>query len=87
MANRPPRLDPETMARLRSEAAAPYRGLRRLFYGAFAASGALGGFIFLLKLLAGDDPAEVLPNLALQAGVVALMVWLFRIDQAKTRSR
>ena len=87
MANRPRQLDAETMARLRAEAAAPYRGLRRLFYGAFAASGALGGFIFLLKLLAGENSTDVLPNLALQAGVVALMVWLFRIDRGRERNQ
>jgi|JI8StandDraft_2_1071088.scaffolds.fasta_scaffold12985_4 hypothetical protein len=83
MTNRPPHVDPELMARLKAEAKAPYRGLRRVFYGTFAASGAIGGFIFLLKLLAGGDPGEVLPNLALQAGVVALMIWLFRIDRPR----
>jgi hypothetical protein len=32
-------------------------------------------------LLAGRDVAGVLPNFALQVGVVALMVWLYRLEQ------
>jgi hypothetical protein len=70
-------------ARLRAEAIAPYRGLRQFVYFAFGASGMIGAFIFLTQLLAGQTPSEILPNLALQIGVVALMVWLFRIDRPK----
>jgi len=66
---------------LRAEAVAPYRGLRRFIYLAFAASGAIGGFIFLTQLLAGRAESDTLGNLALQGGVVALMLWLLRIDR------
>jgi hypothetical protein len=72
--------DPEKYARLRAEAAAPYRGLRRFIYITFAASGFVGGFIFLAQLLAGRDVAEALPNLGVQVGVVALMIWLLRLE-------
>ena len=67
-------------ARLRAEAAAPYRGLRKFIYGAFAMSGAVGAFVFFMQALAGRDVETALPNLALQVGVVALMVWLFRLE-------
>lgn len=77
---KPPGMDDETFARLKAEAIAPYRGLRRFLYYSFAASGAVGGFIFLTQLLAGRDVAQALPNLGVQVGVVALMVWLIRLE-------
>lgn len=80
-------LTPEKYARLKAESKAPYRGLRKFFYLAFAASGLIGAFVFLAKLGAGQDLASNLPNLALQLGVVALMVFLFRIDQANDQGK
>ncbi len=77
---KPAGMDDETFKRLKAEAIAPYRGLRRFVYYTFAASGAIGGFVFLTQLLAGQNTAEVLPNFALQMGVVALMVWLIRLE-------
>ncbi|MDX2214739.1 MAG: DUF3493 domain-containing protein [Oculatellaceae cyanobacterium bins.114] len=77
----PANLSPEKYARLKSEAKAPYRGLRQFVYFAFGASGFIGAFIFFVQLLAGRDVAGVLPNFALQVGVVALMIWLFRLEQ------
>ena len=74
-------LSPEKYARLRAEAKAPYKGIRQFFYIAFAASGLIGAFIFLTKLLAGTDVSSNLPNLALQIGVITLMVFLFRWEQ------
>ena len=71
-------LDQETYNRLRREAVAPYRGLRKFVYAGLGASGAIGGFVFFFKVLAGRDLASDLPNLALQVGVVATMVFLFR---------
>ena len=82
-----PKLTPEQYARLRAESQAPYRGLRQFIYVAFGASGFIGALVFLSKLLAGEDVGSTLQNLALQIGVVALMVWLFRLEQkAKNRS-
>ncbi|NJN29959.1 MAG: DUF3493 domain-containing protein [Synechococcales cyanobacterium RM1_1_8] len=80
---KPPALSPEKYARLKAEAKAPFRGLRRFLYLGFAASGAMGGFIFLTQALAGRDVSQALPNLAVQLGVVGLMVGLLRLDRAK----
>ena len=71
-------LDRETYDRLRREAVAPYRGLRKFVYGGLGASGAIGGFVFFFKVLAGQDLGTNVPNLALQLGVVTVMVLLFR---------
>ncbi len=77
-------LDPELYARLKAEAASPYRGLRKFVYLAFGASGLIGAFIFVLQLLAQKTSLEVgLPSLALQVGVVALMVFLWRWDKSR----
>ncbi|MBE9177623.1 DUF3493 domain-containing protein [Oculatella sp. LEGE 06141] len=74
-------LSPDDYARLKAELKAPYRGLRQFIYAAFGASGLIGAFIFLMQLLAGRDVNAAFPNFALQIGVVALMVWLFRFEQ------
>lgn len=78
-------LSREKYAYLQAEAKAPYRGLRKFVYAAFGASGAIGGFVFLSQLLVGREVATALPNFAFQLGVVALMVWLFRIDRPKQK--
>jgi hypothetical protein len=77
----PTKLDPEKYARLKAEAKAPYKGLRQFFYVAFAASGFIGAVVFLAQLAAGRNVATALPNFALQIGIVALMIWLFRLEQ------
>ncbi|NJL22654.1 MAG: DUF3493 domain-containing protein [Leptolyngbyaceae cyanobacterium SM1_3_5] len=76
----------EKYARLKAEAKAPYRGLRQFIYVAFGASGFIGGFIFFFQLLAGRDLETTLPNFAIQVGVVALMVWLYRLEQRSSRN-
>ncbi|MEM9002300.1 MAG: DUF3493 domain-containing protein [Cyanobacteria bacterium P01_F01_bin.86] len=76
----PPGMSPEKYKRLMAEAKAPYKGLRKFVYGAFGASGAIGAFIFLSQVLSGRDVSTALPNLLLQVGVVALMVFLFRLE-------
>jgi hypothetical protein len=78
-----PKLSPEKYARLKAEAEAPYRSLRKFVYLGFGASGMIGVFIFSLRLIAGYPPAEILPSLALQVGVVALMGGLFRWESDK----
>ncbi|MCL6434625.1 MAG: DUF3493 domain-containing protein [Leptolyngbyaceae cyanobacterium HOT.MB2.61] len=80
------RLDDNRYARLKEETMAPYRGLRKFVYFAFAASGLIGAFIFLTQILAGRDVEAALPNLGLQIGIVALMVWLFR-QEGRTRKK
>ena len=75
----------EQYTRLKAEAIAPYRGLRQFIYIGFGASGLIGAVVFLAQLLAGRNVASALPNLALQVGVVALMVGLFRWEQRASR--
>jgi hypothetical protein len=79
------RMKSEQYARLKAEIAAPYRGLRQFLYIVCGASGFIGGFIFLTQLLAGRNVDSALPNLALQIGVVALMVFLWSWEQRKQR--
>lgn len=81
------RFTPEQYAQLRAEMKAPYRGLRQFVYVTFAGSGLLGAFVFLAKFVQGEAVGSVLPNFALQVGVVALMVWLFRLEQKKQRKQ
>jgi len=81
----PGQLSPEKYAKLKAEAKAPYRVLRQFIYLAFGASGFIGAFVFLAQLAAGHEVTTALPNLALQIGVVALMVWLFRLDRPTER--
>ncbi len=80
---KPDSIDPELWRRLQAEAKSPFRGLRQFIYAACAASGAIGGVVFFFKLLAGRELDKTIPNLAIQVGVVAVMVWLMRIDRAK----
>jgi hypothetical protein len=80
--DQPPKgMSPEKYARLRAEAQAPYKGLRKFIYGAVGASGAIGAFIFLTQLLAGRDVGNALPNLGVQLGVIAIVVVLFRLEK------
>lgn len=78
--NLPKGISSEKYARLKAEAKAPYQGLRKFIYLACGASGLLGMFVFLAKLAAVGDVSSILPNLALQLGVVALMLFLFRLE-------
>ncbi|MDB9314792.1 DUF3493 domain-containing protein [Spirulina sp. CS-785/01] len=80
------KLGPEKYAKLKEEARNPYRGLRRFAYFTFGASGLIGAVIFLAQIAAGRNVSNALPNFALQVGVVALMVWLFRIDKERKKS-
>ena len=79
------RVTSEQYAKLKAELATPYRGLRQFIYVAFGASGFIGAVIFLAQLAAGREVDSALPNFALQIGVVALMVWLFRLEQKAAR--
>ena len=83
MVKQPPnkRFTNEQYDRLKAEAAAPYRGLRKFIYIAFGASGFVGALVFLAQIAAGKEADAPLSNLALQVGVVALMVFLFRWDK------
>lgn len=75
----------EQYDRLKAEAAAPYRGLRRFIYIAFGASGFVGALVFLAQIAAGKEADAPLLNLALQIGVVTLMILLFRWDKESSK--
>lgn len=75
-----PEMNAEKYARLKAEAKAPYKGLRKFIYGAIGASGGIGAFVFLTQLLAGRDVSRALPNLLVQLGVIGLVVLLFRLE-------
>ncbi|GBO56829.1 hypothetical protein APA_5164 [Pseudanabaena sp. lw0831] len=78
------KLNPEQYERLRREAKSPYRGLRIFIYLAFAGSGFIGAVVFFARLIAGNGDLESnLGSFALQIGVLALMLWLYRIDRSK----
>ncbi len=79
------RMKSEQYARLKAEIAAPYRGLRQFIYIACGASGFIGGLIFFSQIIAGRNVDGALPSLALQIGVVTLMVFLWRWEQRRQR--
>jgi hypothetical protein len=81
----PQQLNPEQLARLRAEATAPYRGLRRFIYLALAGSAFLGGVVFLAKVIAGEQLATTVPNLLLQVGAGAGLLWLWQRDRKNTQ--
>jgi hypothetical protein len=76
-----PGINAEKYARLKAEAKAPYKGLRKFIYGAVGASGGIGAFVFLTQLLAGRDVSSALPNLMVQLGVIGLVIVLFRLER------
>lgn len=75
-------MSPERYAYLKAEAKAPYRILRRFIYVAFGASGFVGALVFLAQVLTLQNLSTTVPNLALQLGVLSLMLWLFKVDKA-----
>jgi hypothetical protein len=72
------RLGEEKYAYLQAEAQAPYKGLRKFIYFALGASGAIGGFIFFVQLIAQKNISQNINNLLIQVAVVALMIFLYR---------
>lgn len=65
---------------LKAEAEKPYKGLRKFIYFGFGASGAIGAFIFFVQIIAGKNVSENIPNLLIQIAVIALMIFLFRLE-------
>ncbi|AFY70848.1 hypothetical protein Pse7367_2592 [Thalassoporum mexicanum PCC 7367] len=77
--------NPEKYARLKAESKAPYRNLRKFVYLSLAASGLIGAFTFLMRILAGKgNLTEDLGSLALQVAIVVLMILAFRRDRPKS---
>ncbi|NJN71916.1 MAG: DUF3493 domain-containing protein [Limnothrix sp. RL_2_0] len=77
------KFSPEKMARLRDEAQNPYRALRQFVYICFGISGGVGGVVFLAQIAAGRDLQKAIPNFAVQAGVVGLMILLWRWENKR----
>ncbi len=62
---------------LKAEIKAPYKGLRKLFYFTFAASGFIGIFFILPRVITGQNLSENLYNLFVQIAVIILMISLY----------
>jgi len=76
---------PQDYEKLKAELKAPFLGVRRFVYLACGASGSVGAYIFITQLLAGKgETGTTLNNLAVQMGVIGLMILLYRIDRPKT---
>ncbi|HEY9694249.1 MAG TPA: DUF3493 domain-containing protein [Oculatellaceae cyanobacterium] len=79
--------NPEQYARLKAEIASPYKGLRQFIYLACGASSFIGAMIFIVQIAAGRQVESALPNLAVQVGVLALMIFLFRLEQKTVKTK
>ena len=79
------RLNSKQYAQLKAEITAPYRGLRQFIYVGIGASGFIGAFVFSFQILAGRNIDSALPNFALEAGIVGLMVFLYRWEQRRQK--
>ena len=79
MGSKPDSIDPALKARLLQEARTPWRGLRRGFWVALAASGAVGLATMAMRLASGAEVAST--DLLIQVGALSLfgsLIWLDR---------
>ena len=74
-------IDPNLRARLLKETKNPYRGLRRAFWIALFGSAALGLFIMVTNIIAGDTVS--INDLAIQASALAILGFLLFKDRSK----
>ncbi|NEP63863.1 MAG: DUF3493 domain-containing protein [Symploca sp. SIO2G7] len=82
---KPPGMSQERFEQLVAETRSPFKGFRKVIYGAVGVSGLLGAFIFFTQLIAGRDVAKALPNLAVQMGVIGIAVFLFWLEGRSKR--
>ena len=75
------KIDPELKKKLLKESQAPFKGLRRVFWLAFAGSSFLGLFIMIAKLAGGNQVQQ--NNLLIQLGACALFSFLLFFDRSK----
>ena len=75
------KIDPELKKKLLKESQAPFKGLRRLFWIAFAGSAFLGLFIMLSKIVGGNEVQQ--SNLLIQISACILFPFLLFIDRNK----
>ena len=74
-------IDPNLRARLLKESKNPYRGLRRAVWIALFGSAALGFFIMLTNIIAGDEVS--INDLAIQSSALLILGFLLFKDRAK----
>ena len=74
-------LDPNLRARLLKESKNPYRGLRRVVWFALFGSAALGFFIMVTNIIAGD--ALSINDVAIQASALLIFGFLLFKDRNK----
>ena len=74
-------IDPKLRARLLKESKNPYRGLRRAVWIALFGSAALGFFIMLTNIIAGDTVS--LSDLSIQSSAILILGFLLIIDRNK----
>ncbi len=84
---KPPGMSQERFERLVQETQTPFKGFRKVIYGAVGASGLLGAFVFLTQLIARKDVETALPNLAVQMGVIGIAVFLFWLESRGKRDK
>ncbi len=77
-------LDPNLRARLLNETKNPYRGLRRAVWIALFGSAALGLFIMLTNIIAGDNVS--INDLAIQTSALVILGFLLFKDRNKEKS-
>ena len=75
------KIDPELKKKLLKEYKAPFKGLRKLLWIAFAGSAFLGLFIMLSKLASGNEIQQ--NNLLIQLGACALFPSLLFLERDK----
>ena len=75
------KIDPELKKKLLKESQAPFKGLRRVLWVAFAGSAFLGLFIMLSKIASGNEIQQ--NNLLIQLGACALSTLLLLLERNK----
>ena len=75
------KINPELKKKLLKESQAPFRGLRKLLWIAFAGSAFLGLFIMISKIASGNEIQQ--NNLLIQLGACALFSLLLYLDRNK----
>ena len=74
-------MDPNLRARLLKETKNPYRGFRRVVWIALFGSAALGLFIMLTNIIAGDTVS--INDIAIQASALLILGFLLFKDRTK----
>ena len=75
------KINPELKKKLLKESQAPFRGLRKLLWIAFAGSAFLGLFIMISKIASGNEIQQ--NNLLIQLGACILFPFLLFIDRSR----